>query len=109
MREKQYGPDSPNVARALNVLNFIYRMQGRYAEAEPLAQRALDIREKALGPIIPMLRNPSPFWGCFIEIESRFADAEPLYKRALAINEKALGPDHQYVAQALSNLASFYI
>lgn len=30
-------------------------VQGRYAEAEPLAKRSLAIREKMLGPTIPML------------------------------------------------------
>ena len=32
---------------------MLYQSQGRYAEAEPLYQRALAIREKALGPDHP--------------------------------------------------------
>ena len=38
---------------SLNNLAALYRAQGRYAEAEPLHQRALAIREKALGPEHP--------------------------------------------------------
>ncbi len=42
-------PEHPDVAQSLNNLAELYRVQGRYAEAEPLYQRALAIREKALG------------------------------------------------------------
>jgi tetratricopeptide (TPR) repeat protein len=41
------------VATSLNNLALLYRDQGRYEEAEPRFQRALEIREKALGPEHP--------------------------------------------------------
>ncbi len=37
----------------LNAAGYEAYEQARYAEAEPLYQRALTIREKALGPSIP--------------------------------------------------------
>ena len=49
IREKALGRDHPEVATALNGLALLYFDQGRYADAEPLYQRALAIREKALG------------------------------------------------------------
>ena len=49
LTEKTLGPDHPDVASALNNLAVLCRDQGRYAEAEPLFQRALAIAEKALG------------------------------------------------------------
>ena len=45
--------DPPNTANSLNNLAVLYNNQGRYAQAEPLYQRALAIREKALGPDHP--------------------------------------------------------
>src|SRR6266705_554827 len=67
---------------------------GKYAEAVPLAQRALAIREKALGPDHPdvasLLNNLAELY----RAQGRYADAEALFKRSLAIREKALGPDH---------------
>ena len=48
--EKALGPDHPEVATNLNNLAELYRVQGRYAEAEPLNRRSLAIREKAFGP-----------------------------------------------------------
>ena len=43
------------MARSLNNLAQLYRVQGRYADAEPLFRRSLAITEKALGPGHPEL------------------------------------------------------
>lgn len=44
-----FGPDDPRLATTLTNLTLLYRSQGKYADAEPLYDRALTIREKALG------------------------------------------------------------
>jgi tetratricopeptide (TPR) repeat protein len=44
------GLDHPDVADILNNLAAIYRVQGRYDEAEPLYMRALAILESVLDP-----------------------------------------------------------
>ena len=41
------------MATSLNNLAYLYKRQGRYAEAEPLYLRSLAILEKALGPDHP--------------------------------------------------------
>ena len=43
------GPKDPRLATSLNNLAELYRVQGNYAESEPLHKRALAIYEKALG------------------------------------------------------------
>ena len=43
------GDDHPNTATSLNNLAFVYESQGRYGEAEPLLQQALEIRRRVLG------------------------------------------------------------
>ncbi len=50
IREKQVGPEHPDIATDLNNLAALYRAQGKYEQAEPLYQRALAIVEKQLGP-----------------------------------------------------------
>ena len=103
------GPDNPQVSIILNDLALLYQHQGRYADAEPLLQRALAIDEKAFGPnhreVAASLHNLAELY----RTQGRYADAEPLYTRALAIDEKVLGPDHPDVATVLNNLASLYI
>jgi hypothetical protein len=54
--EKALGHDRPDVAASLNNLAALYVNQGRYADAEPLSQRALAIQEKALGRDHPVSR-----------------------------------------------------
>ena len=43
------GPEHPDTLTSVNNLAFLYRSQGRYAEAEPLYQRALAGMERVLG------------------------------------------------------------
>jgi len=49
------GPEHLALAESLHVLGSCYAVQGRYAEAEPLYKRALEIREEALRPENPEL------------------------------------------------------
>jgi len=50
---KKFGDEDTRLATSLNNLALLYSEQDRYAEAEPLARRALEIWEKALGPEHP--------------------------------------------------------
>ena len=50
---EKFGDQDPRLARSLNNLAVIHKELGRYAEAVPLAQRALALWEAALGPNHP--------------------------------------------------------
>ena len=102
--ERSYGPDHPDVARALNNLAELLQATNRLAEAEPLYRRALAIDERSYGPDHPTvaLNNLAEL----LQATNRLAEAEPLYRRALAIDERSYGPDHPTVALRLNNLAS---
>src|SRR5215471_9884123 len=64
---------------------------GKYDEALPLAERALEIRERRLGAehrdVAAAIDNLA---GIYTN-RAEYLKAEPLYRRALAIREKALG------------------
>ena len=81
---------------------------GKYDEARPLIERALDIREKTLGPdhadVATVLNN----LGILDYLKGDSAKAERLFQRALTIREKALGGSHPDVAAALNSLANLY-
>jgi CHAT domain-containing protein/Tfp pilus assembly protein PilF len=96
------------VATSLNNLAILYQRKGRYAEAEPLHQRALTIREQALGPAHPDVASSLNNLAVLYEAQGRLAEAIPLVERALTIVEQALGPQHPEVATSLSNLAVLY-
>jgi CHAT domain-containing protein/Flp pilus assembly protein TadD len=96
------------VASSLNNLAILYYAQGKYAEAEPLFQRALLATEKTLGPEHPTVPTSLNNLAELYRSQGKYAEAEPLYQRALRIWEKALGPEHPAAAYALNNLALLY-
>jgi len=84
------------VAEALNVLGMIHKFQGRYAEAEPLYQRALALAG-ALGDVeaeATLLHNV----GGLCHARGDFAGGEPPARRAVELREAHLGPDHPATA-----------
>ena len=80
----------------------------RYAEAEPLYQRALYIWEKVLGVEHPAVAAGLNNLAGFYYVQGQYERAETLYQRALRIREQALGAEHPDVAQSLNNLALLY-
>ena len=92
----------------LNQVGCYLSERARYAKAEPLFRRALEIEEKVLGSY------HSDVADCFNNLaglyrnQGKYAEAEPLYKGVLEIREKILGPEHPDVAQSLDNLAGLY-
>ncbi len=98
----------PAVASCLELLGVLHGLQGAFAQAEPLLQRALDIREEALGQDHPKVADSLNNLANLYETQGAYARAEPLYERTLAIREEALGQDHPDVATSLTNLANLY-
>ena len=93
------------MAVALNNVAQAVRFEGRYAEAEPLYRRALEIWESALGPWHPDVAAGLGNLADFYHERGREAGAETLYRRALAIEEKVFGPDSPQAAVTAANLA----
>jgi CHAT domain-containing protein/Tfp pilus assembly protein PilF len=79
---------------------------GRFDEAQPLIQRALEIREKALGPEHPDLAVSLFQVAVIYTKKGDYAKAEPLFNRALAIREN--GPEDPFLAFILENFANLY-
>ncbi len=102
----EFGAEDPRLATSLNNLADLYRLQGRYAEAEPLYKRSLEILEKALGAEHPDVATSLNNLAEVYRAQGRYAEAEPLYERSLAIREKALGAGHPHVALSLENYSA---
>ncbi len=84
------------------------RERGRYAEAEPLYQRTLQIQEHVLGPDHLDVARTLNYLAVLYWYQSKHTEAEPLYQRTLQIRERAQGPDHPDVATSLNNLGALY-
>jgi tetratricopeptide (TPR) repeat protein len=102
------GVGEADLAESLNDLGAAYASQGRYAEAEPLLQRALDLHERALGPLHPMVATATNNVAMLCYYQKKYEQAEPLFLRALAIWEQVKVPEHPDLARTTSNLALLY-
>ena len=49
LRKQLLGENHPDYALSLNNLAFLYKYQGKYEQAQPLYEKALDIAERVLG------------------------------------------------------------
>jgi len=81
----------------------------RYADAEPLFKRSLEILEKFYGRDHLYVASSLLYLARVYTEEGRYIDAEPLLQRALKILETSQGPDHLRVANALNSLALIYV
>ncbi len=82
--------------------------QGKYKEADAIAEKALALAERVLGREHPdTLRSVSNLATLYCA-QGRYGEAEPLYKRALEGFERTLGPGHQATKDTAKNLAELY-
>jgi tetratricopeptide (TPR) repeat protein len=101
----EFGFEFAEAVRLFNQAGFYLGERARYAEAEPLFQRALGIREKTLGPEHPDVAESLNNLAALHYAQGKYAEAEALHQRALGIREKALGPEHPNVATVLKSYA----
>ena len=100
--------DAAEIAALNKQVSELYRA-GKYAEAIPIAEKALKSNETTRGPDDPSTaKSLNNLAVLYIEMGD-YAKAEPLMQHAPAIKEKALGPDHPNTAKSLSGLAVLYV
>jgi tetratricopeptide (TPR) repeat protein len=103
---EEFGPKDPRLGVTLNNLAHAHQMARRYAEAEVLYQRAIEIAAREHGNEHPdaavCLANLA---GCY-QAQQRYVEAEPLYRKAIGILGKTLGDEHPSMATLLENYAS---
>lgn len=105
---ERFGLETDFAARLLNKAGVLLRELARYAEAEPLLERALGIRERAFGAEHPDTALSLNNLALLYDSQGRYAEAEPLFERALGIYRRALGREHPNTAVSLNNLAVHY-
>ena len=91
---KTQDPDSPLLASSLNNLAELYESQGRYKAAEPLYQKALEMRRSLLGENHPDVATSLNNLAALYYDMKRFDEAEPLMAKALEIRQRLLREQH---------------
>lgn len=100
-----------DLATTLNDLAWLYYNQGMYDEAEPLYQRALNLRQQMLPDDHPDVATSLNNLAWLYFKKGKYHEAEPLFNQALYIQQDGrykLEPDHPYIATSIKNLATLY-
>ena len=102
------GSSFPEAGALLYKVSGYLMKRGRYAEAEPLLERAIALEEQQHCPdhsvlLSRLLKRVELFW-----CQGKDASAEQVLHRSLALGEQHLGSEHPLTAETLSGLASLY-
>jgi tetratricopeptide (TPR) repeat protein len=96
------------LARTYNDFAVVLLLQGRGAEAEPLAEWALHVRERRFGKQSPQTASSLHVLAQLASARMEYGRAEDLLTRAVAIWEESLGADHPQMVVGLNDLATLY-
>lgn len=99
------GRRQQQIAIQANRDGFQLNAKGRYNEAQPLLQKALEIYRKALGEDHPDTARSYNNLAYNLNAQGKATEAQPLYQKALAISRKVLGEDHPDTANIYKNVA----
>ncbi|MGD8743336.1 MAG: tetratricopeptide repeat protein, partial [Granulosicoccaceae bacterium] len=86
--ESQVGIEHPIIATLLNNIGQMYYLQGRYADAEKVLQRALEIKRKFFAPGTLSLAETYNHLGYLYYLQKKDAEAANMFDQAIAIWSK---------------------
>lgn len=82
------GPNDPRIVTSLNNLGNCFRQQGKFPQAEPMYQRAIEVCSRVKGPLspemVPILEN----YAKMLRAAGREAEAQKTEAKARAIFAK---------------------
>lgn len=90
---------------SLYQLAEIYRIQSKFAEAELILKRTLEVDEELLGPEHPNVALGLNNLASNYRIRGRYEEAEALLKKALKVLEDSMGKEHALVGNILEHYA----
>jgi tetratricopeptide (TPR) repeat protein len=93
---------------ALNQRVYKLFAEGKYQEAIPLAEKAVELTRRDYGPEGAGTALPLNNLGSLFNRIGAYAKAEPLLQEALRICQKVLGPEHAGTVSSLNNLGTLY-
>jgi tetratricopeptide (TPR) repeat protein len=93
-------------AAAAANLGALWMSEGRYQDAEPLLEHALELGEQAVGTGHPGLLHPVQMLADCYRLRGRFPEAGALYERALTLARRAYGVRSAAAMPSLSGLAT---
>jgi len=106
LAEREFGPDSPDTLDAIRSLADILADQGRFSEAQPLADDALDRARRRFGLDAPETVGPMIAVSRILHESGKVAESRLLLNRAVDTSVATLGERHPDTLFAQHNMAS---
>jgi tetratricopeptide (TPR) repeat protein len=95
-------------SKVCHLLGYVYDVEGRYAEAEPLYKKAVAIDESELGETHLTTASSYHNLATLYVSQKRYNESEVLFKKVLAIRVKVLGESHPETARSYLNFAGLF-
>jgi serine/threonine protein kinase len=92
-------------AQMMDVMGTVYHNLMLYSRAQPLLERAVDIRVRVLGRRHPDTLQSIADLANTLDHEGHYAEAEKLERETLDIQRRVLGPEHRRTLWLANNLA----
>lgn len=92
-------------AEMMHVMGMVYDNLGLYSRAQPLEQRAVDIRKSILGTRNPDTLSAMNSLANVFASEGRYTDSEKVDRETLNLRRRVLGPENIETLKSMSNLA----
>lgn len=109
LRRGIHGPDSIQVAEALDALGRTYRVLGRLEDAERTVEAAWTAYERSVNPGDPYLARAANSVALVKKSLGKFDEAESWYQEAIRRYVASFGPKSEYLPYALNNLGAMYV
>ena len=95
-------------AEIMSHLAYVYRIQGKLDEAEPLCLESLQLRKKINGEEHSNFATGLHELGMLYKHQGKYKEAEELFDKVVKLDEKLLGENHPDTAMSLGSLAAVY-
>ncbi len=92
-------------AITLNGSAEIHYAEGRFAQAQPLFEKVLEIRRRLLTDDHPETADSYSNLGVILIVQGKYTQAEPLLEHALELHRRLLTDDHPDTAKSYDKLA----
>ncbi len=79
--------------------------QGKYAQAQPLLEKVLEIRRRLVTDDHPDTAESYNNLASILEAQGKYGQAQPLYEKAMEINRRLLTDDHPNTAASYNSVA----
>ena len=80
--------------------------EGKYAAAQPLYEKALEIFRRLLADDYPDTANSYAWLASNLQGQGKYAQAQPLNQKVLEIHRRLFTDDHPYTAASYNNVGS---